>query len=100
MKYHQLCDLREQCTDYAEQEIHGRWFSGGITAAVDGVTLSNLTIVGLSTSQMHGGAWNRPRELLFATDGLEWGNHSVVLTNKGDPSGGYHTLSIDYAIVS
>ena len=72
--------------------------TGGLTATVDGVTLSDL-IAGIPYGTKTG-VWNRPRELLFATDGLAFGNHSVVLTNKGDAKGAMHTLSIDYAIVS
>ncbi len=36
---------------------------------------------------------NRPRELLFAVDGLVDDNHELTLTNMGD------VLNVDFAVV-
>ena len=58
------------------------------------------TVVKDNTTLNRGGLWNRPRELLYMTDGLVDQNHTVIITNTGDSSGQSSFLSIDYAVVS
>ncbi|KIP09458.1 hypothetical protein PHLGIDRAFT_126330 [Phlebiopsis gigantea 11061_1 CR5-6] len=78
-------------------EIHGTWFVGNFSVVLDGQSYGTV----VSHTNLTGGMYNRPRELLWFADGLSAGNHTVEMTNLGFVSGtiGVKFLSIDYAVV-